>query len=178
MIPVEWFTQWLPVIGYEGIYEVSDQGEVRSVDREVCDSVGVLRKYKSTVLKPRTNCRGYPVVNLCRNGRPQTRKVHQLVADAFDVPRLSGATEVCHLVNDRTRNTFDNLYWGTRSDNQQDRVRHGTHHGAIQTHCLRGHLYDDRNTYRDRHGKRQCRKCANARKREARLKRLDVRISA
>ena len=131
--------QWKPVHGYEEIYEVSSHGRVRSVDRTVTCSDGKVHRYKGKVLSACLSKRGgYPLVNLRDQGKGQTRYVHSLVAEAFIGSRPEGM-EVCHNDGDSTNNHLDNLRYDTSSDNELDKVRHGTHHEAVKTHCPRGH---------------------------------------
>lgn len=141
--------QWRPVVGYEGLYEVSDLGRVRSLPR-----YGTIGK----LLKPGTAKRGgYLYVNLCRDGRPLNRTIHVLVAEAFLGPRPEGF-DVRHLDGNRLNCARANLAYGTRSENNLDAVRHGTHNKASKTCCPKGHPYDKANT-RVYAGRRFCRTC-------------------
>ena len=150
-------TEWRPVAGYHG-YEVSDGGQVRSLDRS--DSVG--RRVRGRVLNPGVGSSGYPVVSLCDGGK-HSAHVHKLVAAAFIGPCPPGL-EVRHRVADKTRNGVENLHYGTKSENAQDRVQHGNDAHARQTHCVRGHEFTTENT-RVHNRKRHCRECARMRKR-------------
>ena len=159
--------QWKPVHGYEGIYEVSSHGRVRSVDRTVTCSDGKVHRYKGKVLSACLSKRGgYPLVNLRDQGKGQTRYVHSLAAEAFIGSRPEGM-EVCHNDGDSTNNHLDNLRYDTSSDNELDKVRHGTHHEAVKTHCPRGHELFAENIppSNAKQGKRACLACARARSR-------------
>ncbi len=94
--------------------------------------------------------------------RTPQRFVHQLVTESFIGARPPGL-EVCHNNGDPGDNRLSNLRYGTRSENTFDRVRHGTHHEAIKTHCPQGHPYDEINTlvYTRPSGEtdRRCRAC-------------------
>ena len=105
-------TQWKSVEGYEGIYEVSEDGEVRSVDR--IDSAG--RNLKGRVLKMQPAPNGYLFVQLCANGVKAGKSVHRLVIEAF-----KGASEkwVNHMNGLKTDNRLINLEWMTPSENAQ-----------------------------------------------------------
>ena len=108
--------RWLPVGGYEGLYEVSDLGRVRSLPRFHAGG---------RVLKPAYNG---PVAQVClrRDGRSRTFKVHSLVAAAFLGPRPEGH-EVCHGPAGRLDNRLANLSYGTKSKNNgEDKRRDGT----------------------------------------------------
>jgi hypothetical protein len=83
--------------------------------------------------------------------------VHRLVAFAF-IGEPEPEQEVCHRDGNPLHNNLSNLRWGTRSDNMQDRVRHGNHPNASKTHCIHGHGFTTENTYVN--GKaRICRTC-------------------
>ena len=110
-------TEWRPVPGWEGLYEVSDDGQVRAPGK--MDSRGRWRKPR--VLAGSRQSEGYLGVILCRNGKPYNRRVHQLVAEAFLGPRPDGQL-VRHLNSDPTDNRLCNLAYGTNSENAQDRA--------------------------------------------------------
>ena len=115
---------WKPVPGYEGLYEVSDQGRVRSLDRYVQCSGPVKGAYvslkKGRLLRPGPSNYGHLSVVL---GRRQTRMVHDLVLRAF-VGAPPTKRECCHNNGDPADNRLENLRWGTRSENNIDAVRH------------------------------------------------------
>lgn len=134
--------QWRAVVGYEGAYEVSDAGRVRSLDR-VTDRG---RRWKG---RPMSACplrNGYLVVTLWRDGRQRTRLIHHLVLDAFVGPAPDGM-EALHADHDRTNNSLSNLSWGTHQANQQAQIERGTHVHASKTACPSGHPYSAENTY-------------------------------
>ena len=155
---------WKPVVGYEGLYEVSDQGRVRSLDREVLVEYQhgpVVRKYKGRELKLITSTSGYLQVGLWRDGQVSVRYVHRLVLEAFESTCPPGH-EACHYDDDPTNNNLDNLRWGTSRANSLDSVRNGTHNNARKTHCVQGHEYTAENTYVTPDGRRSCRTCQRA----------------
>lgn len=115
--------EWRPVKGYEGQYEVSSLGRVRSLDRTVVRN-GKERQLKSRILGCNVtskNSPGYPTVGL----NHRTAYVHHLVLEAFAGPRPP-RHEACHCNGIRTDNRAANLRWDTPSANQNDRVTHGT----------------------------------------------------
>ncbi|WP_418888451.1 NUMOD4 motif-containing HNH endonuclease [Mycolicibacterium neoaurum] len=118
-------TKWLPVVGWEGSYEVSDDGDVRSIDREVTDG-NRTRTFRGRQLRAASTPRGHRYVTLSREGRTKTRLVHHLVLEAFVGPRPPGH-EACHGNGLPEDNRRRNLRWDTRSSNVRDSVRHGTH---------------------------------------------------
>lgn len=122
--------EWRPVVGYEGLYEVSSLGRIRSLDRvqqmpETHYRPAHIRRRAGQILKPHINIWGYPQVNIQKGGVRQTVRVHTLVCLAFHGPR-SEELECAHKDGDRTNNRADNLRWATRADNRADQILHGT----------------------------------------------------
>jgi hypothetical protein len=117
--------RWLPVVGYEGFYEVSDLGRVRSVNRVFIRSDGRKQGRRGRVLVPSLtgSKRTYPSVGLRLGHR---RAIHALVCEAFHGPRPTPTHEVAHWDGDPSNNRAGNLRWATQSENQQDSIRHGT----------------------------------------------------
>lgn len=100
--------KWLPVKGYEGLYEVSDMGRVRSLKRATTHGV---------VLIPKQTKKGYLRVTLSKNNQKATKTVHRLVAIAF-IDNPENKAEVNHKNGVRTDNRVSNLEWVTRSENE------------------------------------------------------------
>ena len=73
---------WVDIKGYEGLYQVSNLGKVRSVDREVIRN-GRITKLKGKVLKQNVDSKGYLCVNLSKENKTKTVRVHRLIAIAF-----------------------------------------------------------------------------------------------
>jgi hypothetical protein len=117
---------WKNVPGYEGYYQVSDQGRVKSLPRIVPMRDG--RKYtvSEKYLKQKMTGR-YLTVVLCKSGVEETRLVHQLVLLGHIGPCPDGM-ECRHYDGKCTNNRLTNLRWGTRKENAADRERHGTTH--------------------------------------------------
>lgn len=115
---------WKPVIGYEGYYEVSDFGRVRSMNRWVKHQHGGDRKLKGKIMAGGSQLSGHRCVVLCRENQPHTQRIHRLVLEAFAGPAPSG---MCarHLDGNPKNNRIDNLTWGTMLENSADRIRHG-----------------------------------------------------
>lgn len=111
---------WLPVVGYEGLYEVSDLGQVRSLDRTDCRG-----KSCTGVLLVPMSWGDYLWVRLSRNGRRQARHVHRLVLEAFIGPCPEGM-EACHGPGGSLDNSLANLRWDTHAANMEDQRQHGT----------------------------------------------------
>lgn len=105
--------EWRPVVGYEGYYEVSDQGRVRSLH---CG------RYRHGYVLTLGRRNGYCFVALCRDGIGKKRPVHQLVLEAFVGPKPQGQ-QTRHLNSVRHDNRVENLAWGTHRENCDDRLR-------------------------------------------------------
>lgn len=99
---------WKSVVGYEGLYEVSDLGRVRSLVKR--------NRWKPGILKPGKNTHGYLQVLLCKDGKRKNMKVHRLVAEAF-IPNPNHLDTVNHKDEVKTNNTVSNLEWMTIADN-------------------------------------------------------------
>jgi hypothetical protein len=144
---------WLPVPGFEGLYEISDRGRVFGLTSRRC-------------LKPQRNALGYPVIGLWKNNKRVLRHVHTLIAAAFLGPRPFEHAEVRHLDGNPGHCFIENLAYGTRSENQQDRIRHGRHNNLNKTHCPQGHEYTPENIriIPSRPRARYCRACKKDRR--------------
>lgn len=121
---------WLPIVNWEGLYEVSDIGRVQSLPRVVYDRRGRALRLQGRLLKPWPNDSGHLRVKLYRGGYGgpwQIYFVHHLVLEAFDRPCPPGM-ECRHGPGGPADNRWpENICWGTREDNQgPDRVRDGT----------------------------------------------------
>lgn len=145
--------RWRAVVGFEGLYEVSDLGKVRN-------------SRTGYVLSPFTGRDGYPRIRLPRAGEERRKNwaVHRLVLAAFVGPCPDGM-EGCHKDGDRSHNGLDNLRWDTHAGNMADTIAHGTRHESNKTHCPRGHLLQRPNLSEAalRQGKRACLACHAAR---------------
>lgn len=114
---------WKDIPGYEGRYQVSDLGRVRSLDR--VDSRG--RFFKGKLISYRIDRKGYHRVNLWNNNKYVTRLVHRLVMRAFVGPCPEGCT-VRHGINGAGDNRLSQLSYGDQSANEQDKRRDGTYY--------------------------------------------------
>jgi len=143
---------WREVVGHEGRYDVSDQGRVRSHTRP--SRPNYLMAISAHHLT------GYLFVKLYSEaGQKPNVFVHQLVAEAFIGPRPAGE-QVRHLDGNKLNNASTNLAYGSRSQNELDKLRHGTNPNARKTHCPKGHPYSEANTiYRRNRTSRTCRTC-------------------
>ncbi len=111
---------WIDIPNHIDIYQVSNIGRVRSLDR--LDSLG--RRRRGQILKLRLKD-DYSYLFLHENGRPKYHSVHRLVLETFKEPCPEGM-ECCHNNNNRSDNRLENLRWDTKSNNALDRKKHGT----------------------------------------------------
>lgn len=161
--------EWRPVLGYEGQYEVSNLGRVRSLDRVLSVTGQRDRLNKGRMLRPGIGSTGYYLVSLALNGISKTHKIHRLVALAF-VDGYKPGLIVCHRDNNSLNNEAINLRWGTYESNSLDAVESGTwcNQNSVRTHCKTGHPLAGDNLYIRPNGNRTCRECARIRKRRYR----------
>lgn len=111
---------WKHVVGYEGLYEVSNYGNIRSLDRIVVYSDGRTHKYNSCVIKQFKN-KGYLYVRLSKNNKSSWEKVHRLVAKSFiDNPYNKPCID--HINGDKTDNKVTNLQWVTYEENMNNPI--------------------------------------------------------
>ena len=116
---------WVSVPDYAGIYEVSNFGQVRSLDRDIVSSKGQRYTLPGKLLKPQLDSHGYYRVSFSKNSNVSFRYIHQLVLTVFDRPKHTG-DEGRHLDGNPLNNRRDNLAWGTKAENMADAKRHGT----------------------------------------------------
>jgi hypothetical protein len=163
---------WVSVPGFDGMYEVSDQGRVRSLDRFIENPLpnGTIRRQHigGRILKPGiAKCGGYHYVNLSRGNKKQrSHHVHRIVLAAFIGPQPSGL-HTRHLNGVPTDNRLANLAYGTPTENACDKRRHGT--TGWTNECKRGHPRTPENVYVMRSGFRDCRACKRERYAERKL---------
>lgn len=111
---------WKPVVGYEGLYEVSSLGRVRSLNRGVFQQ-GRVQKYKGCIMSQFIGSHGYYSVRLSNHNKKKTFLVHRIAAEAF-IPNTNNLPVVNHKDEDRKNNSIDNLEWCTIAYN----VNYGT----------------------------------------------------
>lgn len=101
--------EWRSVVGYEGLYEVSNLGNLRTLHWKGGDTIKPMTKIKRKD--------GYLVINLSKDGKKKSKLIHRIVAEAF-IPKEQGKDFVNHKDENRTNNRVDNLEWCNKSYNQ------------------------------------------------------------
>lgn len=115
---------WKDIIGYEGLYQASSLGRIKSLSR-IVNGIGVARNTrKETVLKSQVINSGYKVSTFCINYKKKNFFVHRIIAECF-VPNLDNKAEVNHINGVKTDNSADNLEWVTGSENKKHAYRIG-----------------------------------------------------
>ena len=145
---------WKYIIGYEGLYEVSNLGRIRSLPRLTGARNNKTRLVKGKVLKPYLQNNGYEIVDLFLS--PNNKKhflVHRLVAEAF-IPNPDNLQEVNHKDEDKCNNNIDNLEWcdhaynnnyGTKIERTRTtRIQNGTWSGLTKKEMKKIYYYKNR----------------------------------
>lgn len=150
--------RWVPVAGYEGFYEVSDLGRVRSVQRRVRS--GKFYVTRSAMIRSLAATRWRMQLCMSRDGVAKTHGVHVLVMNSFIGPTPEGM-EICHNDGDFRNNRLDNLRYDTHQANMMDSVEHNTHPFARRDRCKNGHIYTSETTcaIKGKPNVRGCRTC-------------------
>ena len=118
---------WKDIEGYEGLYQVSNLGNVKSLDREYIqwnNYTYTPKRYNGKILKPHLQRQGYVMINLSKNSKKKLALVHRLVAQAF-IPNPNDYLEVNHKDGNKQNNCVDNLEWCNRKYNQKEAERLG-----------------------------------------------------
>lgn len=125
---------WKDIVGYEGLYQVSNLGRVKSLDRYVGHNKGGKRLYKGSIIKQGLCKQGYYIVQLCKNNKAKTKRVNRLVAQAF-LDNPNNLPQVNHIDKNKYNNKVENLEWITSKDNTR------------YSRCLKVDQYDLENNY-------------------------------
>lgn len=128
---------WKPIPDYEGIYEVSSYGRIRSLSRTIVKPIHgapTSCKLGGRILK-QTQINGYCYVDLCKNSKPHRYAVHRLVAQQF-IENPTHLPEVNHKDLDRSNNMYSNLEWVSGTQNQLHKVYSGTKSQAHPVICI------------------------------------------
>lgn len=117
---------WADIEGFEGYYQVSNLGNVRSLDRTIVQSNNKIRHFKGRILKQKIDKDGYATVMLRKRteGVRKSVTVHRLVAEAF-IPNLDNKPTINHRNGIKTDNSAQNLEWSTHRENTTHAIRTG-----------------------------------------------------
>lgn len=122
--------EWRSVCGFEGLYEVSSTGKIRSLDRYV-NSRNNSREFKKGVtMKAQINHKGYMTVVLHKENKPYSKTVHRIVAEAF-LENKNNLPQINHKDTNKTNNNASNLEWISNYDNMQHAIKHGCYKNAF-----------------------------------------------
>lgn len=119
--------EWKDIEGYEGLYQVSNLGKVKSLSRIIIRSNGRQHTVKEKYIKQFQDKCGYMVAYLCKCGKKSNCRVHRLVANAF-IPNLKNKPQVNHKDGNKTNNNVNNLEWCTNGENQIHAFQYGLNH--------------------------------------------------
>ena len=112
---------WVDIKGYEGFYQVSNLGRVKSLKRIARHSSGGNKILKEKLLKQTVNKRGYVVVTLYKDGVSKQFKIHTLVAVAF-IPNVENKPYIDHINTIKTDNRVEDLRWVTEKENSNNEL--------------------------------------------------------
>jgi len=114
---------WKPVLNYEGLYEVSDLGRIKSLQKMWIGGNGGKHSHDGKLLSM-PNVLGYPVVTLCKKGSRKMNYVHRLLWESFHGKTENGI-QIDHIDRNRSNNKIENLRIATRSQNQRNTISRG-----------------------------------------------------
>lgn len=144
---------WKDIIGYEGKYQVSNKGNVRSLDRVIEYSDGRKSRHRGRQLKHLTCKEGYLKVNLWKNNKMEKSLIHTLVAKHFLQGDYKDGYVVNHIDFDKTNNKVENLEWVTQYDNVHHTDRAGRR--AYGNEVSSAKLTDEKVRYIRKHYKKR-----------------------
>lgn len=119
---------WKDVIGYEGLYQVSNLGNVKSNTTQVNHFSGK-RIRNGRYIKQTKNKQGYMRVMLWRDNKCKCFRVHRIVAENF-IPNLLNVSEINHIDCNKQNNNVENLEWVTSKDNKAHAMKNGLNSSA------------------------------------------------
>ena len=120
--------KWKDIEGYEGLYQISNEGKIKSLGRIVDCNNGnnSIRFQAEIILKTSLVKNKYHRIRVCKDGKGNLMLVHRLVAMTF-IPNPNNYPMVLHWDNNPSNNSVENLYWGNNQMNMQQMVRDGRH---------------------------------------------------
>lgn len=123
---------WKEIEGYEGFYQISNLGRVKSIDRFVKGQIG-LRKAKGDLKIPTLGKRGYYEIGLNKNSSRKTVKIHRLIALHF-IPNPENKPHINHIDGNKLNNKINNLEWCTHAENMRHARVNGLNKDVGETH--------------------------------------------
>lgn len=120
---------WRDIPGFEGYYQASNMGRIKSLSRQIFisksnRSIGYYRRVNERFLKPGLTSNGYFSCTLWVEHESHQQTIHSLVLESFSGLRPDGLYG-CHKDDDKTNNRLENLYWGTPKENSGDKIING-----------------------------------------------------
>lgn len=122
---------WKPIEGYEGLYEVSNKGDIKSLPRRKGLKNGCSYITKERILRPSMTTTGYWKIELTKDMKKKSKKIHRLIAKAF-IPKVEGKPQINHIDGNPLNNEISNLEWST----QQENVQHAIDIGLRKTKII------------------------------------------
>ncbi len=132
---------WKPVVGFEGLYEVSNTGKIKSLKRQRITKGNGITISNERMLKPKINKFGYSTVCLFKNAKRKYCMVHRIVAMAF-IPNQYNKSEVNHKDGNKINNHVSNLEWNTSTENKRHAYETGLNGGEHIPNRKRVSQYD------------------------------------
>jgi len=133
--------EWKDIKGFEGLYQVSNLGQIKSL---YFTSNKTKKKYRrDKILKQQKDKQGYMTIRLSYFGKDKTYKTHRLVAKTF-IPNIENKLEINHIDGNKANNIVSNLEWTTRSENQKHAYKYGL---QTQTEKMKRHSVEMGKTY-------------------------------
>lgn len=126
--------EWRDIPDWEGFYQVSNKGRVRSLDRTVVKSNGSVARVRGKLLDIKDKD-GYMSVMLYRGNKEHNKSIHRLVAENFII-NPKGLPEVDHIDNNRSNNKVENLRWVSAKENAAHRIKSGSSSKAKSVYCI------------------------------------------
>ncbi len=124
---------WKDIIGYEELYQISNLGRVKSLNRVIIKQSGKRHSVKTKLLSISINSVGYYCANLWKDNKGYSQPIHILLGRHF-IDNPNNYPYVLHRDDIKTNIKLDNLYWGTNSDNVKDSINNGNR-GIAENHC-------------------------------------------
>lgn len=124
--------EWRPVVGYEVLYEVSNLGQVKSLDKVILRKNGIIEHRKGKALSLFHSKQGYIYIVLTtKEGKPKREAVHRLVAKAFIPNENAEKNHIDHKDGNRENNVVSNIQWVTRTENMHNPITEARINAAI-----------------------------------------------